>query len=224
MSFSKGWIRSDIPGRKLFGAHPAANATPPTNPSVLAFAPPVMDQNDCGSCTGHATACAVTTACAAAGSPLAWVCSPRNNYTLGRCVTRAGSTDALTDEGAMPSDVMIGLSQWGVRAIQAPTSTGAYSDCEPSNVNEEPALGELESDALTLMVEEHQITSTGHQRAIDVALALQAKMPVCVGFFVDSAFEAWSKGDRTVRRSTRPERSERRRALRVCARRDARRR
>ena len=191
MNFSKGWIPSNKPGRKLFSSHLAALASPPTNVSVEAFAPPVMDQGPDGSCVGHASACACTIAPAAAGKPLAFVCSPGNNYKIARCVTRDGGSESLTDDGAMPSDAMIGISTWGVEPIAAPTSDGRYSDCEPANVNIEPNLVELEADAKTLLVEEHQITSTGHQRAVDVALALQAKMPVCVGFFVDTAFENW---------------------------------
>lgn len=208
MSFSKGWVPSNKPGRKNFSAHLAALASPPLHASVEAFAPPVMDQGPDGSCVGHATACACTTAPAAAGHPLGFVCSPGNNYKLARCVTRAGGATPLTDDGAMPADAMIGVSRWGVEPIAAPTSDGRYSDCEPANVNVEPDLIELEEDAKTLLVEEHQITSNGHQRAIDVALALQAGMPVCVGFFVDTAFENWKAGDAPYGAPVNPEDSE----------------
>jgi hypothetical protein len=148
----------------------------PASVSLLRFAPDVLDQNQTGSCTGGSTGAAIATSLASAGTPLGFVPSPRGIYNIGRAIDRAASTDGslppLTDDGAQPNQVMRGISEWGVRPMRGPTSTGANYDCEPSNVNLEPTLGELEEEATCLLIGQYEVTSTGRQRVRDLQAAL----------------------------------------------------
>jgi hypothetical protein len=134
--------------------------------SLEPHAPPVMDQgageHGTGSCTGHAASCASVTSCAAAGRPLPFVPSPAEGYRNGRAIDRDPSIpleqQRLTDDGAQPNQVWRGYSEFGVTAIKAPTPDGRYSDADPSTINDEPELGDLEDEALTLLVNEYGIT------------------------------------------------------------------
>jgi hypothetical protein len=56
----------------------------PSAVDLRQWAPPVLDQNGCGSCVGHAIACAIATTFARAGSPLGFIPSPRSIYQLAR--------------------------------------------------------------------------------------------------------------------------------------------
>jgi hypothetical protein len=172
---------------------PASKATStPDSVDLSSCTPPVMDQNDCGSCTGHGTSVGIATACTKAGKPLGFVPSPRGIYCLGRAVDRADPTQPLTDDGAEPNQVIRAIGEWGIRPIQAPTSTGLYSDCEPSNVNNEPTLAELEQDAKDSIVGTYAITVTGSARITQIRQALAAGHPVGIGTFVATDFEEWT--------------------------------
>lgn len=167
--------------------------------SLLAFAPPMLDQNQTGSCTGGSTAACAACDLAAAGTPLGFVPSPRGIYDNGRAIDRVPNADGtlppLADEGAEPNQVMRGITEWGVRPMKGPTSAGANYDCEPSNVNDEPTLAELEEEATHLLVGEYGITSTGKQRIVDMQTALAAKKPMTVAIAGGSdAFQGYTGG------------------------------
>lgn len=140
--------------------------------SLAQFMPPIMDQGQTGSCTGHATAGATFASLAAAGTPLGWVPSPHGIYTVGRALDRPDPSVALEDNGAEPNQVMRGITEWGVRPMQAPAPDGRVSDCEPSTINVEPQWDELEKDSTALLVGEYEIVSTGAQRIEDLKVAL----------------------------------------------------
>ena len=90
---------------------------------------------------------------------------------------------------------MRGISEWGVRLMKGPTSTGANYDCEPSNVNDEPTLGELEEEATRLLVGEYGITTFGKQRVDDMRAALAGKKPITVAIAGGSAaFQSYAGG------------------------------
>jgi hypothetical protein len=108
-------------------------------------------------------------------------------------VDRVDPSQPLTDEGAMPNQVMRALSEWGVRPM-GPLVPGAFSDCDPGNVNDEPTLADLEADATTTLIGWYRITSTGSARIEDCRKALAAKMTIGVGTFVDTAYEQWRPG------------------------------
>jgi len=122
------------------------------------LAPAVMSQGSTSACTGHGTSVAIAIATKGA---LPFVASPRGIYGVARAVDRQSPIDGMTDSGAMPDQVVRGMSAWGVRPIAAPTSDGRYSDCEPANVNDEPTLGEIESSSHALIVGSHAITAGG---------------------------------------------------------------
>jgi len=156
------------------------------------LAPAVMSQGSTSACTGHGTSVAIAIATKGA---LPFVASPRGIYGVARAVDRQSPIDGMTDSGAMPDQVIRGLSAWGVRPIAAPTSDGRYSDCEPANVNDEPTLGEIESSSHALVVGSHAITAGGTARTTEIREALAAGYPVCCGTFADAAFDNWRAGD-----------------------------
>jgi hypothetical protein len=159
------------------------------------WAPAVMDQGQTGSCTGHSPASALYTAFNVIGQPLPWVPSPAGIYRVGRAIDRPNTSTPLTDDGAEPNQVFRSINEFGVHPIQAPTSDGRYSDADPATINDEPSLGELEADAVTCIVGDYGITSTGTQRVDDVCSAIANKHPVTVAIAGGSnTFQAYSGG------------------------------
>lgn len=195
MSRARGLVRNP-PGHIAgvpFAHHRCAAGSTPSFVDLRVHAPPVKDQNACSSCTGHGTSTGISTTCRAQGRPLAFEPSERGIYCLARAVDREPG-QSLTDDGAMPNQVMRGIGAWGVRPTQAPTSLGDNSDCEPSNVNDEPKLGEIEDGATHLIVGEYVITATGDARVQQLRQALAAGFAVCFGVDVDAAFEDYAGG------------------------------
>lgn len=186
MTFATGYV-PDPEGYKRTPFHQAKArmgvTALPLLMSMLFFAPAMLDQNRTSSCTGGATGAAATCDLAANDTPLGFVASPRGIYDNGRSIDRVpdpdGSLPPLTDDGAEPNMVMRGISEWGVRPMRGPTTAGENYDCEPSNVNDEPKLDELEEEATHVLLGEYGITSTGKQRVIDMQTALAAKKPIC---------------------------------------------
>lgn len=190
--FARGYI-PDPDGHRVtsfrhakFGA---AAVALPDSVDLTPFAPDPLDQSACGSCVGHALAGAVATSFARAGAPLGFVPSPRSIYQLARCIDRLSPSEPLTDEGSMPNQAIRSLNEWGIRPMRAPSPQGFNSDCDASNVNNEPTLDEIEQDATLLLIGQYAIDSTGAQRINDVCAALAAGYAVTVASFVDTAFE-----------------------------------
>lgn len=198
--FGRGYV-PDRAGHRTtsFAHHPAAKAaTTPDAVDHFAAAPGVFDQGQYGSCTGHGTSAGIVAAFDLAGVPMAFVPSPAGIYDLGRCIDRAPLTGTpLTDSGAEPNQVMRGIAEWGVRPM-GPLVEGRYSDCGAANVNAEPDIAAIETDACHLEIGAYAITSVGADRVADVRKALAAGLPVCFGVFVDTAFENWNPADGPV--------------------------
>lgn len=199
MSYSKGYRqdpayrRTQKSSRLRFGTSP----TPPPSASLEQYEyTPILDQNQCGSCTGHGTAQGLYVAFKAAGSPLSYCPSPKDTYATTRALERAASTSAtlppLTDSGAMPADVMTAISQWGIRPMTAPSPQGFNSDVDPSNVNDEPNLTDLEADAEKVVVGEYRIDEQAADFVTQVMASVAAGVPVGIGVFVDTGFENWA--------------------------------
>ncbi len=180
--------------RLLLGA-PRLAQTPPSA-SLEMYEPGVMDQGGSSACVGHASAMAIAVSLARAGAPLPWVPSPGNIYCVARCIERAGDAVPLLDNGSIPADAMMGISQWGVRPTRAPAPDGRNSDVDPATVNDEPALDELEQDAQTLLVGEYGVDMGALDAVTQLRAAIAAGYALTVALFVDSAFENWdpSKG------------------------------
>lgn len=165
--------------------------------SLQHFEEPILDQGPTGSCTGHGTSQALTVSYAASGQPLPFRPSPKIIYELARILDRQTPADGLTDSGAMPARVMQALSFWGIQPMtEAATSDGRLSDVEPSNVNDEPKLLELENSGLKLVTGEYRVDETSSSFADMICAAIaggaHAPCPAAVGIFVDSNFMNYS--------------------------------
>lgn len=179
--------RTQRPLRHLLGAAPAY----PSAFSLEAYEAPILDQNACGSCTGHGTAQGIYVAFGAVGAPLPWVPSPGGIYTITRCLERPSIQTPLTDSGGSPADVMTAISNWGIRPMRAPSPQGFHTDVDPSNVNDEPKLDELGADALNVVVGEYRIDETAPDAVSQVCASIARGVPVGIGVFVDTGFENW---------------------------------
>jgi hypothetical protein len=185
--------RKQKDSRLRFGVSP----TLPSQVSLVSFEAPVMDQTSTSSCVGHGTAQAVYTSAAAAGTPLPFVPSPRFLYAVVRTLERPDSSVALTDSGAMPSDILTVLRQFGVAPIAAPPG-GPYSDVSDANVNDEVSLLDLETAGLKLLTGEYRIDETAPDAAAQIRASLAGvggqKPAACgIGIFVDTTnFMQWN--------------------------------
>jgi hypothetical protein len=172
-----------------FEHHRAAAAVTPPSVDLRPHAPRVKDQNQTSGCTGHGTSTGISTTCRAQGRPLPFEPSERGIYGVARRLDLTIG-EPLADNGAMPHQVMRGISAWGIRPSQAPRH-GFNTDCTPDVVNENPKLGELEDDAKHVVTGEYVITATGSARVQQIRQALAAGYAVCFGVDVDEAFEAY---------------------------------
>ncbi len=179
--------------RKLGGIDAAS--LPPSALVLASFLPSVLDQGQTGSCTGHATACAIATEFAARGESLGFVPSPAEIYRNGRAIDRADVSTPLVDDGAMPNQVYRAIEEFGVCAIGPMATDGRNSDADPSTINVEPKWGDLEAEALALLVGEYEIVTTGAARVSDVQIALVAQRPITIAIAGGSdAFQSYSGG------------------------------
>ena len=175
-------------------------ATPPASLDLRPFLPKVYDQGQTGSCEGHAGSAGIAGACAKLGRPLSFVPSMGGLYTLARALDRApnadGSLTALGDVGAEGNQIIRSMQEYGIRPMGPMASDGRFSDCDPSTINDEPILGEMESDAVWRMMGAYSILD---QTANDVGdaymQALNAFGPLPTASFVDSAFMNWTPAE-----------------------------
>ena len=193
-----GHIRETAP-HTPFARLSAKLGAPASSANLMAFTTKVFDQGNSGSCEGNATAGAIYCALAAAGSPIPWTPSQDGIYRLGRAIDRVpdehGNLSPLTDTGAMTSQVIRGIAEWGIRPMGALASDGRYSDVELATVNDEPSLTEIEADAHHVIIGAYAITSWGKQKSDDVAACVSAGVPVVLAIAGGSqAFQAYSGG------------------------------
>ena len=170
-----------------------ASSNPP-QATLESYEAPIMDQGPVSSCTGHGTAQGVYTSMLASGLSAAsqFVPSPRVLYALARTLERQSNTQALTDSGAMPSDLLTVLRQYGIQPIAAPTSDGRYSDVEPANVNAEVSLLDLEISGLKLLTGEYRVDETAGSAVAQIQAAIASKIACGIGIFVDTGFMQWN--------------------------------
>jgi hypothetical protein len=163
----------------------------------------ILDQNQCGSCTGHGSSQWAQVTYAVAGKPLPYRPSPKGIYAVTRMLDRAVGMrpgdvfPPLTDSGGQPSDVVIALATFGVRALVQPSPQGYATDVDPSNVCDEEKIGDLEAACAELMHATTRIPSTSDgATATAFRAGLQAGVQRCgaagIGIFVDTAFENYS--------------------------------
>lgn len=177
--------------------------TVPQQAGLSQFRAPFINQGMTGHCTGAGTAQAVYTSAAAGGAPLPFVPSPKLFYALARVLERQSAMQPLTDSGAMPSDLLTVLRQYGASPIQTPTPDGRYDDvwgpndvaglpnAPLPNVNDEPSLLDLEQSGLKLLTGEYRIDETNPGFASQIQASIASNAAAGIGVFVDSAFMRW---------------------------------
>jgi hypothetical protein len=151
----------------------------------------IYNQLQTSSCTGWAFAQVIKERCAIAGADIP-LPSPEALYVFGRALARqqAGHTpeDApLEDQGAQPSLIVQGMAQWG-----APSNLVWPFD--PSTINDEPEMAQLEYAAQFLVAHCTRVSSTGSGRLLDIRQAIASGYPVAIGTSVDQAFEDYAGG------------------------------
>ena len=146
-----------------------------------------LDQAGTSACFGHAAGMGLSIAL-----DLPWVASPAEIYRNGRAIDRTPG-ELLTDSGTQPSQGFRAINEFGVRPMVAlPTRN---SDVDPATVNDEPKLGDLEDEALEVVVGDYGIYSHGARRITDICTALAHGKPVCIAIAGGSAaFQAYAGG------------------------------
>lgn len=173
--------------------------------SLAHFRGPTLDQGQSGSCTGHGTSQAIYISRAAAGQPLPFFPSPRIAYAIVRVLELTQSSMALTDSGAMPSDLIAVVNKWGVAPIgfdaAHPTPDGRNSDIwsqadapnVAENVNSKPSLLDLEQSSVTLSSVPLRVDEASPDFGAQIQKCLAAGIAGGVGIFVDTTnFMGWN--------------------------------
>lgn len=166
----------------------------PSSCSMRSNVPMILDQGPTSSCVGHAAAMGIHIACKLSGIDLGWVPSPAEIYRNGRGIDRVSLSQPLTDDGSEPNQVFRAISEYGVRPMKANVD-GRNSDAEPRTINDEPKLGDLEEEALTIPFGEYGISSFGSTRVLALRQALAANKPVTAAVAGGSdAFQNYTNG------------------------------
>jgi hypothetical protein len=131
----------------------------------------------------------VTTALAFAGTPLPFVASPKGIYDD----ARVAGGGPLEDGGIDPATLLQSLSSNGVRAIQAPTPDGRYSDCDPATINVPETDAQNSAASQDLLVGEYALDPRDIAFPGLVAACVSRGVPVGVGIVADGPFEAWGE-------------------------------
>ena len=181
------------PFHRLAARMGADGAPPPGGSSLREFTPAgrgfgVLNQGPTSGCSMHSVGCAAFTTFAASGAPLPWVPSPKAGYRNGRLIDLAPNPDGsytLADDGAEPNMVFRAANEFGIEPMRGPTSDGRNSDCEPATINDPPNLGDIETEAKSLIVGQYGIYSHGAQRILELRAAL-ARRPVCIALDASS--------------------------------------
>lgn len=210
MSFGKGCLQPLIAPhlhRMSFRMHTAMVATLPSSVDLreTGLVAAVKDQGQVGACEGFSCSGATETAFALAGDPLGFTPSEAAWYRGLRAIARARSTPAgqplpsLQDVGGMTEDAIAFMAAFGIRPrYVARTSDGRNADLEIAAVNDEPGLGELETEAIRLFVGPYAVDPQSSDAEQQVQASLAAKIPVRVDSFVDSAYEDWTPSQAPV--------------------------
>lgn len=188
------WRKKQRDARHLLGGKRVAMLVPGTVVSLRRWEIPTFDQLGSQGCVGHSWAMAVAMALAAAGQPLDFIPSPGDIYKLARCIGRGAPDVRLADDGSMLADAAAAISLWGIRPIGELNPRG-NTDVTPENVNVEPALLDLETDANTLVAGEYRLDLNSTMAIKDACSLLDAGIPLARGSFVDSAYENYRYGD-----------------------------
>lgn len=209
------YIPEILPGRRFakasLGSTTGSTSVPESWMTLAYLQSPVLDQDSkggTGSCTGHALTSAIEIAHNSANDPLPFHLSPdflyKNGRAMGRLRSPDGSFPPLTDDGAMCSLVLRGAETFGVKRTRAVGPE--LSDVDPSTVNDEPDLSDLEEGAIKIPRGDYVIPDCAWGVPFsDVSLELKRTLsatsfqgqhvqglPVTFGVWVDKAFMNWN--------------------------------
>lgn len=171
-------------------------SAPPKSHSLQEFNAPIFDQGSFGSCTGHGSAQALYTTLAARGKKLSFIPSPRGIYTVTRVLERplpkkGQPPVALTDSGAMPTDIITTISKFGITGIGPMANDGRQSDVDDTNINAEPDLLQLEGAGTHIEIGAYRIDETATNAVEQIVALIAQGFTVGIGFFCDSIFQAY---------------------------------
>ena len=192
-----GYIQSPKDATRVrfgFGASRFAS-TSQSAASLFPYLPTVYDQGQTGSCVGHGTSTALWAAAHAKNSPLDFIPSMKGIYTVARELARADATVLLEDGGTDPAQALLGIRDVGFRAMGQRPADGRFSDCDPFFINQEDSVEDLTADYAHRHFGDY-IISMDRVNAVKAAIA--SGMPVGVGFYVDSTFQAYGIGSRPI--------------------------
>lgn len=193
MRFVPGYTKDDPIKRRRAKSSRLLLGTAPSYPVACDWSSkegPQEDQGQTGSCGGHGTSQGLMVAAAVQGILLGFVPSPAGIYTVTRCLERVPGTP-LTDSGVMPADIFNAIALWGVRPLGLGYFDGRLSDVSQENVNLEPDLNELETDATHLIVGSYRIDETQGDVLMQAYGAIAKLGAIGVGIFVDTQFQQW---------------------------------
>ena len=180
----------DPNGHMVTGAHVllgGANSNP-NSASIRDFVPCIFDQTTTSSCTGQATGGAIDTRMKVKGTVIPLV-SRSGIYKLGRMIDRSpdtnGNLPSLQDDGAMPNQIMRGITEWGV-------ISESVDPFDPNTINNDLDFGELETASGCELTGYYRIDVTGSRRIDYLKAAIVAGFPVCFGIQVDNVFENYN--------------------------------
>jgi hypothetical protein len=158
-----------------------------------------MNQGQTGSCEAHAGSKGLVGAFKRQGQELGFIPSPLDLYRGARALDRNDPTQPLQDVGTEGNSIIRFFQEYGVRPMTALAPDGRFSDCDPSTINDEPKLGDLETDAITRFAGAYSILD---QTLPDVASVLMQALlafgPVPIASFVDGNPESSSQDFRLV--------------------------
>lgn len=176
--------------------------------SLEQWLPPVFDQGQTSSCTGHATSGALATTFAANGAPLPYVPSMKGIYHGGLAIDRVPENDSdplppFTDDGAAANQVLRGINEFGIRPMGKASPDGRFSDCDPKTINHEDDFGELEREIP--VIGSYRVDSRGKAFVEDVVHAIVNGSGVTFATLVSKAVEDWTTKKGPIGRITKPD-------------------
>ncbi len=182
----------DPKGHKVSSAHILLGTSDtPKSASLKDFVPSVLDQVNTSSCTGQAVKGAIITRMNKRGTPIDPP-SAGGIYRIGRAIDRLPNFDdslpPLEDDGAMPNQIMRGITEWGV-------PSEASDPFNPKTINDEPTLGTLIDASDCKLDGYYRVNWLDIQRRVNaLRLAIHMGYPPCFAIDVDNKFEEYSDG------------------------------
>lgn len=167
--------------------------TPPPR-DLRAFTCKVLDQGNSGSCVGHGTAAGLYIAANVAGKPFGFIPSPYRIYQNALAYDRGDPANGpLTDQGCMPSSAMLGLTNFGLSAMQPQSAETDVPQPPPGQNTQnfpDPDLSSIEIEGQHFYVGWYAVKNADEARA-----AIGAGAPVGIGTYVDTRFERWTPSE-----------------------------